>query len=258
MKDSKGYIRRGSGKSALACAQIAQIAEKARKGDPFLAHTPIPPEAHQGADPATPPAGRTFGLCGAPDPATAGALKCAADFLEKRQREKREGPRPLREVIRGIYRELHEEIVPALRVLVANSEHERAVADVCALPIPGTILASGSAAPAGAAGSSTPPRDTPAPPPRRVEWGPAVRAYEALYAFCGEIEWSTAELYDAEVLARVRKATRGRIAPGGLSKLVSGLVRAGCARRPARGRFVLLEPTDERRAALERERRGAA
>ena len=39
MKDSKGYIR-------------------ARRGDPFLAHTPIPPEAHQGADPATPPPSR--------------------------------------------------------------------------------------------------------------------------------------------------------------------------------------------------------
>lgn len=52
MKDSKGYIR-------------------ARKGDPFLAHTPIPSEAHQGANPATAPAGRTFGLCGAPDPAAA-------------------------------------------------------------------------------------------------------------------------------------------------------------------------------------------
>lgn len=51
MKDSKGYIR-------------------ARRGDPFLAHTPIPPEAHQGANPSTAPAGRTFGLCGAPDPAT--------------------------------------------------------------------------------------------------------------------------------------------------------------------------------------------
>lgn len=79
MKDSKGYIR-------------------ARRGNPFLAHTPIPPEAHQGADPATPQAGRTFGLCGAPDPATAGALKCAADFLEGRGRATREGPRPLREV----------------------------------------------------------------------------------------------------------------------------------------------------------------
>ena len=34
MQGSKGYIR-------------------ARRGDPFLAHTPIPPKAHQGADPAT-------------------------------------------------------------------------------------------------------------------------------------------------------------------------------------------------------------
>jgi hypothetical protein len=44
MKDSNGYIRRGSGKSAVACRAV---------------------------DPATAPAGRTFGLCGAPDPATA-------------------------------------------------------------------------------------------------------------------------------------------------------------------------------------------
>ena len=74
MKDSKGYIR-------------------ARRGDPFLAHTPIPPEAHQGANPATPPASRTFGLCGAPDPAT--AEDDAGD---------------LRELVRV----LHYEIAPAL------------------------------------------------------------------------------------------------------------------------------------------------
>lgn len=224
MKDTLGYIRRGSGKSAAACRAV---------------------------DPATPTAGRTFGLCGAPDPATAGALKCAADFLEWRGRATREGPRPMRDVIRGIYRELHEDVVPLLRAVVS-----RLAADATGLPIPGTILAGGSAAPAGVAGSSTPPRDTQAPPPRRVEWGPAVKAYEALYGIGGEIDWATHELYEPDVLDRVRKATRGRIAPGGLSKLVSDLVRAGCATRPARGRFVLLKPTDERRAALERERRG--
>ena len=55
MKDSLGYIRRGSGKSALACAQIAAKRRELERA---------------AADPATAPAGRTFGLCGAPDPAT--------------------------------------------------------------------------------------------------------------------------------------------------------------------------------------------
>ena len=236
MKDSKGYIR-------------------ARKGDPFLAHTPIPPEAHQGAEPSTPPAGRTFGLCGAPDPATAGALKCSADFLEGRGRATREGPRPLREVIRGIYRELHEEIVPALRVLVANSEHERAVADVCALPIPGTILAGGSAAPAGVAGSA--PRHEPPPHPPAPVYGPAVRVYEALWALWRAEPHRTRDLYDLAALAAVDKASKGRIGPASLSKLLSTLCSARCAHRlPGRGRFVLHEPTAERKAALAKARRG--
>ncbi len=68
MKDSKGYIR--AKKAPLSLGVPPCIVPKPRKGDPFLAHTPIPPEAHQGADPATAPDGRTFGLCGAPDPAT--------------------------------------------------------------------------------------------------------------------------------------------------------------------------------------------
>ena len=246
MKDSLGYILRGSGKGALACAQIAQIAEKARKGDPFLAHTPIPPEAVQGADPATQPAGRTFGLCGAPDPATAGALKCAADFLEGRGRATREGPRPLREVIRGIYRELHEEIAPALRTIakaLGGAEW--------ALPAPGTILARAGAV----AGSE--PRHAPPPPPAPV-YGPAVRVYEALWALWRAEPHRTRDLYDLAALAAVDKASKGRIGPASLSKLLSTLCSARCAHRlPGRGRFVLHEPTAERRAALSIARRGA-
>ena len=233
MKDSLGNIRRGSGKSALACAQIAERAERAKQ-----------------VDPATPPAGRTFGLCGAPDPATAGALKCAADFLERRGRATREGPRPTREVIRGIYRELHKEVVPLLRAVVS-----RIAADATGLPIPGTILAGGSAAPAGVAGSSTPPRDTPAPPPRRVEWGAAVKAYEALWRMRRDRPWHNSDLFDGIRLDAIREATRGRISPGGLSKLVSDFVRSGCAERPERGLFKLREPTEERRVALELKRR---
>lgn len=236
MKDSKGYIR-------------------ARRGDPFLAHTPIPEWVKQG-DPATPPAGRTFGLCGAPDPATAGTLKCAADFLEARDRARRpSGPKPLRDVIRGLYREVHEEIVPALRVLVANSERERAVADACALPIPGTILAGGSAAPAGAEGST--PRHAPPPPPPAPVYGPAVRVYEALWGLWRAEPHRTRDLYDLAALAAVDKASKGRIGPTSLSKLLSTLCAARCAHRlPGRGRFVLHEPTAERRAALANARKG--
>ena len=243
MQGSKVYIRRGSGKSALACAQIA---EKARKGDPFLAHTPIPPEAHQGADTATPPAGRTFGLCGAPDPATAQAVKCAADFLEGRSRATREGPRPLREVIRGIYRELHEEVAPALRTIaqaLAGAEW--------ALPAPGTILARAEAV----AGSE--PRHAPPPPPPAPVYGPAVRVYEARWALWRAEPHRTRDLYDLAALAAVDKASKGRIGPASLSKLLSTLCAARCAHRlPGRGRFVLNEPTAERKAALAKARRG--
>ena len=245
MKDSHGYIRRGSGKSALACAQIA---EKARKGDPSLAHTPIPPEAHQGVDHATPPAGRTFGLCGAPDPATAGALKCAADFLEGRGRATREGPRPMREVIRGIYRELHEEIAPALRHLSALAA-SGALA-LTSLPAPGTILAH-----AGAWRGEY--LATPPPPPPAPVYGPAVRVYEALWALWRAETHRTRDLYDLAALAAVDKASGGRIGPASLSKLLSTLCAARCAHRlPGRGRFVLHEPTAERRAALSIARRG--
>lgn len=243
MKDSHGYIRRGSGKSALACAQIA---EKAHKGDPFLAHTPIPAEAVQGAAPATSTAGRTFGLCGAPDPATEDALKCAADFLEGRGRATREGPRPLREVIRGIYRELHEEIAPALRTIaqaLAGAEW--------ALPAPGTILAR-----AGAVAWRTP-RHAPPPPPPAPVYGPAVRVYEALWGLWRAEPHRTRDLYDLAALAAVDKASKGRIGPASLSKLLSTLCAARCAHRlPGRGRFVLHEPTPERRAALSIARRG--
>lgn len=233
MKDSLGYIRRGSGKSALACAQIA---ERARQGGP-----------------ATAPAGRTFGLCGAPDPATAGALKCAADFLEGRGRATREGPRPLREVIRGIYRELHEEVAPALRTMAqALDAGAAALAGAeCALPAPGTILAR-----AGAVAGSPPRHAPPSPPPAPV-YGPAVRVYEALWALWRAEPHRTRDLYDLAALAAVDKASKGRIGPASLSKLLSTLCAARCAHRlPGRGRFVLHEPTAERRAALAIARRG--
>lgn len=227
MQGSKGYIR-------------------ARRGDPFLAHTPIPPEAHQGADPATPTAGRTFGLCGAPDPATAGALKVAADFLEGRGRATREGPRPLREVIRGIYRELHEEIAPALRTIAQALGGAEWV-----LPAPGTILAHAGAV----AGSA--PRHAPPPPPPAPVYGPAVHVYEALWALWRAEPHRTRDLYDLAALAAVDKASKGRIGPASLSKLLSTICAARCAHRlPGRGRFVLHEPTDERRAALAKARRG--
>lgn len=228
MQGSKGYIRRGSGKSALACAQIA---ERARQGDP-----------------ATAPSGRTFGLCGAPDPATAGALKRAADFLEERHRAAPHArPRPLREVIRGIYRELHEEVAPALRTIaqaLGGAEW--------ALPAPGTILAHAGAV----AGSE--PRHAPHPPPPAPVYGPAVRVYEALWALWRAEPHRTRDLYDLAALAAVDKASKGRIGPASLSKLLSTLCAARCAHRlPGRGRFVLHEPTPERRAALAIARRGA-
>lgn len=229
MKDSKGYIR-------------------ARRGDPFLAHTPIPEWVKQG-DPATPPASRTFGLCGASDPATAGALKCAADFLEGRGRATREGPRPLREVIRGIYRELHEEIAPALRHLSALAAS--GVLASPSLPAPGTILARAEAV----AGSA--PRHAPTTPPPWAVYGPAVRVYEALWALWRAEPHRTRDLYDLAALAAVDKASKGRIGPASLSKLLSTLCAARCAHRlPGRGRFVLHEPTAERRAALAIARRG--
>jgi len=229
MKDSKGCIR-------------------ARKGDPFLAHTPIPDWARQGADTATAPAGRVFGLCGDPDPATAGAVKCAADFLEKRQRETREGPRPLREVVRGIYRELHEEIAPALRHLSALAA--AGALGSSALPTPGTILWRGGAV----AGSE--PRHAPASPPPPV-YGPAVRVYEALWGLWRAEPRRTRDLYDLATLAAVDKAGKGRIAPTSLSKLLSTFCAAGCAHRlPGRGRFVLHDPTPARKEALAKARRG--
>lgn len=197
-------------------------------------------------------AGKIFGLCG--ETAERRALGAAADFLEARDRARHpSGPKPLRDVIRGLYREVHEEIVPLLRAVVS-----RLAADATGLPIPGTILAGGSAAPAGVAGSSTPPRDTPAPPPRRVEWGAAVKAYEALWRMRRERPWRNSDLFDGVRLDAIRSATGGRISPGGLSKLVSDLVRSGCAERPERGLFKLREPTEERRVALELKRRGVA
>lgn len=235
MKDSRGYIRRGSGKSALACAQIA--AKRRELG-------------RAAADPATAPAGRVFGLCGDPDPATAGALKCAADFLEGRGRATREGPRPLREVIRGIYRELHKEVAPALRTIaqaLGGAEW--------ALPAPGTILARAGAV-AGSEPRHAPP--PPPPPPPAPVYGPAVRVYEALWALWRAEPHRTRDLYDLAALAAVDKASKGRIGPASLSKLLSTLCAARCAHRlPGRGRFVLHEPTDERRAALAIARRGA-
>lgn len=195
----------------------------------------------------TPPAGRTFGLCGAPDPATAGALKRAADFLEGCQRATREGPRPLREVIRGIYRELHEEVAPALRTIaqaLAGAEW--------ALPAPGTILAR-----AGAVAGSEPRHAQPRRPWPAPVYGPAVRVYEALWALWRAEPHRTRDLYDLAALAAVDKASKGRIGPASLSKLLSTLCAARCAHRlPGRGRFVLHEPTAERRAALSKARRG--
>lgn len=199
------------------------------------------------ADPATPPASRTFGLCGAPDPATAGALKRAADFLEGRERATREGPRPIREVIRGIYRELHEEVAPALRTIaqaLAGAEW--------ALPAPGTILARAFSGGQDYTAAAPPPR-----PPAPV-YGPAVRVYDALWALWRAEPHRTRDLYDLAALAAVDKASRGRISPASLSKLLSTLCAARCAHRlPGRGRFVLHEPTPERRAALAIARRGA-
>lgn len=195
------------------------------------------------ADPASAPAGRVFGLCGDPDPATAEAVKCAADFLDKRQRETREGPRPLREVIRGIYRELHEEIAPALRTIAEALGGAELV-----LPAPGTILAR-----AGAVAGSEPRHAPPLP-----VYGPAVRVYEALWGLWRAEPRRTRDLYDLATLAAVDKASKGRIGPASLSKLLSTLCAARCAHRlPGRGRFVLHEPNAERRAALAIARRGA-
>lgn len=227
----KGYIRRGSGKSALACAQIAAKRRELERANP---------------KPATAPAGRTFGLCGAPDPATGGALKRAADFLEERGRATREGPRPLREIIRGIYRELHEEVAPTLRTIAGLLRGAE-----CALPAPGTILARAFS------GGQDYTADAPPPPPPAPVYGPAVRVYEALWALWRAEPHRTRDLYDLAALAAVGKASKGRIGPASLSKLLSTFCAARCAHRlPGRGRFVLDEPTAERRAALAIARRG--
>lgn len=85
------------------------------------------------------------------------------------------------------------------------------------------------------------------------QWGSTVKVYEALFGVFSQTRFGTAELFGAKAVAAVFEATKGRIAPQTVARMMSALVRAGAAARPMRGDFRLLQPTDALREAVERE-----
>lgn len=99
--------------------------------------------------------------------------------------------------------------------------------------------------------------ETPLPPageiaralPRR--WCNTVRVYEALWERYGEQVFTHAQLFVPGVGAMVRSATGRELLPQTLSRMMVDVVRAGAAEQVGRGRFRLMEPTDERREAVE-------
>ena len=99
--------------------------------------------------------------------------------------------------------------------------------------------------------------DSPLPEPGEIarslprRWCNTVRVYEALWERYGEQAFTHAQLFVPGVGAMVRSATGRELLPQTLSRMMVDVVRAGAAEQVGRGRFRLMEPTDERREAVE-------
>jgi len=101
--------------------------------------------------------------------------------------------------------------------------------------------------------------DSPMPAPGEIarslprKWCNTVKVYDALWGVFHNFRFRSDDLFGEEAREAIRKATDGRIKPQTVARMMTALVRGGAASRENRNEWGLLQPTDERREAVERE-----